>query len=141
MLDEPANNLHIRPQNEMLNHLNELCDGKSSVVYSTHSPELIGTSDKWYERTFIAKNNAAELQDTDIHLYKLTKADKNVDVQDIEPILAKLAYEDIKLLADSKKKRDRERLKSIVESIKLSKLAQGSTILNFTTNILTKFFE
>ncbi|MDA9818054.1 AAA family ATPase, partial [Flavobacteriaceae bacterium] len=116
LLDEPANNLHIRPQNEMLNHLNELCDGNSSVIYSTHSPELIGTSNQCYKHTFIAKNNADELQDTDIHLYELTEANKDVDVQDIEPILAKLAYEDIKLLSDPKKKNEKEKLKSIIDS-------------------------
>ncbi len=33
LLDEPANNLHIRPQNEMLKHLIELCDANSAAIY------------------------------------------------------------------------------------------------------------
>ena len=39
-------------------HLNELCDGKSSVIYSTHSPELIGIKGECHHHTFIVKNNA-----------------------------------------------------------------------------------
>lgn len=144
LLDEPANNLHIRPQNEMLKHLSELCDGNSAVVYSTHSPELIGISEDCYKHTFIAKNNADELQDTDIHFYKLTEINKDIDIQDIEPILAKLAYEDIKFLSDPKKRNEKEKWKSIMVSIKdnakLSTLAQDSSVLNFLTNIVPKIF-
>ncbi len=100
LLDEPANNLHIRPQHEMLSHLNELCDDKNVVIYSTHAPELIGISKESYEHTFIAKNTADEFQKyTDIYLYKIKEGHDNIDVQDFEPILARLSYEDVKNFA------------------------------------------
>jgi predicted ATPase len=142
LLDEPANNLHIRPQNEMLNHLNELCNDDCTVIYSTHSPGLICTEGNCYEHTFIAKNNSEELQETDIHLYKLMEVTDDIEIRDIEPILAKLSYEDIKGLSDEKN--EKEKWKAIIEVItsgdKLSRLAQVSTISNFCKNVIKDIF-
>lgn len=104
LLDEPANNLHISPQNKMLTHLNNLCNKESAVIYSTHAPELIGVENECYENTFIAKNNNEnELKDTNIKLYKLLESGDFLDIQDIEPMLAKLSYADFKKITDADK--------------------------------------
>ncbi len=140
LLDEPANNLHIRPQKQMLEHLKGLCKDNSAVIYTTHAPELIGIEKECYEYTFIAKNKAGEF-DTDIRLYGLTEPGLDVDIQDLEPILAKLAYEDVKSLSDDKPKNDKQKWKSILKNIKegLPIASQTSTIANFGLT-LSKFF-
>ena len=101
LLDEPASNLHIRPQNRMLEHLQKLCDKDCAVVYSTHAPELIDTEmDCLENNTYIAKNKSDEYEDTNISLYKLTDTEE-IDTQDIEPILANISYRDMKHMSDS----------------------------------------
>ena len=143
LLDEPANNLHIRPQKQMLQHLKDLCNKNSTVIYSTHAPELIGTNDENYDNTLIAKNNADEFQTTDIKLHKLKDVSKKFDIQDVEPILAKLSYDDIKSISnentDDKKKWNEIwcQIKSIKPDIDTSvKLAN---IGNFFTNVVKIF--
>lgn len=142
LLDEPANNLHIRPQKQMLQHLKDLCNTNSTVIYSTHAPELIGTNDENYNNTLIAKNNADEFQTTDIKLHKLKDVSKQFDIQDVEPILAKLSYDDIKSISnniDDKKKWNEiwDKIKSIKPDIDTSvKLAN---IGNFFTNVVKIF--
>lgn len=95
---------------------------------------------------FIAKNKSNELQqDNEIKLYRLMEAGQDIDIKDIEPILAKLSYEGIKNLAGSEEKNEKERWKSIISLIQgmpnLSKFAEGSSILNFVTNVASKIFN
>lgn len=146
LLDEPANNLHIKPQHEMLLHLKELCTNNSTVIYSTHSPELIGVDKKNYAKTFIAKNNATEFADTNIHLYKLIGSTGDIDVQDVEPILAKLAYKDLNLFCNEvstdKSLSIRAKLDNLIKKCTsykgdkiIEKLANISTVGDFIMNI------
>lgn len=41
LLDEPDQHLHIKAQEDMLQLINKLAEGKMQVFYSTHSPHLI----------------------------------------------------------------------------------------------------
>lgn len=143
LLDEPASNLHIKPQNQMLQHLKMLCDDSSAVIYSTHAPELIGTTDECYKNTFIAKNKATEFQETDIHLINLIDADRSsIDIEELEPILAKLAYEDVKRLGMEETKVNWDSIaQQFKENFKLSKIAQISTIFNFVLNTVPNLFK
>lgn len=43
LLDEPASNLHIHPQDRILSNIIKLAKSKKKVVYSTHAPHLIDT--------------------------------------------------------------------------------------------------
>lgn len=94
LLDEPASNLHIHPQEKILNSLAALSGENSiNVIYSTHSPFLIDTSN--LDNIFIVDNKAEELDKTNITCtaidnYQVTSdRDKNA----IEPILNKIAID------------------------------------------------
>lgn len=143
LLDEPASNLHIKLQNQMLQHLKDLCDYNSTVIYSTHAPELIGIEEDCYKNTFIAQNKATEFKGTDIHLINLIYADRSsVDIKELEPILAKLAYEDVKMLGTRETKVNWNNIaQQFKENFKLSKIAQVSTIANFVLNTVPNLFK
>ena len=57
LLDEPASNLHIHPQEKILTSLENLCQRDNIVViYSTHSPFLVNPNN--YEYTYSLDNSA-----------------------------------------------------------------------------------
>ena len=128
----------------MLKHLQNLCCGNCAVVYSTHAPELVGIKNKDFNNTFVAKNRADEFKETDIRLYKLKELNpENAEIQDIEPILAKLSFMDINNLADANIKNDKQKWRLITKAISsgfnLSKFADASTILSFFKDVLSGF--
>ena len=139
LLDEPANNLHVDPQKRMLNHLNQLCsDDKCVVIYSTHSPQLIGITEEHYLQTYIAKNKSKEMMFPDIYLTLLSRVGEDelgINIQDIEPILCKLSYEDIKLLVKKGEGDDEKRTwKSLLEHDAWKNIGKASnlaTLFNF----------
>ena len=145
LLDEPANNLHIRPQKEMLSNLNSLCNDKNLLVYSTHSPELILDIKKNddMKNIFIAKNNSQEFQKTSIRLYELNEENlkKIIDIQDIEPILAKESFKLIRPEGEKNKNEKTQWLKNISivkEKLLSDKTGKAINIGNFLMN-LTRF--
>lgn len=44
LLDEPASNLHIHPQDRILTNIIKLARTRKKVIYSTHAPHLIDTN-------------------------------------------------------------------------------------------------
>lgn len=96
LLDEPASNLHIASQNDMLKEMSNLCEGKNIAIYSTHAPDLIDTDN--LHNLLVVKNNAQEFEDTNIILSKYIddKFDKSITTTDIEPIIVNLAYQGVK---------------------------------------------
>ena len=80
----------------------------------------------------------------DIKLFKLTELNDSVDVSDIEPIFAKLVYQDIKQQANKEAKDEKSSWKSIFIKFKsgtdLTKPSQLSGIGNFLLNVFFKIF-
>lgn len=93
LLDEPASNLHIHPQEKILTSLEKLsATEKSSVIFSTHSPFLIQPENK--ENIFVVSNISDDSDDSPkivcdkLKDYKLTS---EKSIRSIEPILNKIA--------------------------------------------------
>ncbi len=143
LLDEPANNLHINPQSEMLQHLKNLCNNSNLAIYSTHSPELISDENN-FENIYIAKNNAKEFEDTNINICNLKQLDDKVDIIDIEPIFVKLSYAAIKSIggvSDNSKTLWSNIVKKIEDNkSNIDIVSKLSTISNFALNFLNKLF-
>ena len=107
LLDEPASNLHIYPQEKILNSLGKLSDNdKSNVVYATHTPFLIKPEDK--EHILIINNIAdSELEEPTIVCTKFPeyKITDEKSIKAIEPILNKLSIDAINSHGDNWKDR------------------------------------
>ncbi|MDN5249591.1 MAG: AAA family ATPase, partial [Alphaproteobacteria bacterium] len=74
LLDEPASNLHIHPQEKILAALRGLsADPNVSVIYSTHSPYLIDANSS-VGNIFIVTNDADD-KDANIRCADITNID------------------------------------------------------------------
>ncbi|EJF84343.1 AAA family ATPase [Bartonella rattimassiliensis] len=99
LLDEPASNLHIHPQEKILQSLQKLSSfDKNSVIYSTHSPYLI--EETHVDNLFIVRNEASDCDDPKILCRKISQLDKGSDelVRSVEPILQKVVMNQVKQL-------------------------------------------
>lgn len=50
LLDEPGISLHVNAQNELLNFFNHLADQGNQVVYTTHLPHMLNTTEEGMHR-------------------------------------------------------------------------------------------
>ncbi|MDD9330976.1 MAG: AAA family ATPase, partial [Bartonella sp.] len=99
LLDEPASNLHIHPQEKILQSLQKLSGlDKNSVIYSTHSPYLIEGNQ--VNNLFVVRNEAADCDDPEILCSKISQLDKGSDevLRSMEPIVQKAVMAQIKHL-------------------------------------------
>ncbi|WP_375692435.1 AAA family ATPase [Bartonella sp. AP4SXKL] len=106
LLDEPASNLHIHPQEKILQSLQKLSSfDKNSVIYSTHSPYLI--EDTHVDNLFIVRNEASDCDDPKILCSKISQLDKRSDewLRSIEPVLQKITMNQVKGLGKNWKER------------------------------------
>ncbi len=104
LLDEPANNLHQRSQQKLLQSLEDIVSD-CRLVYSTHSHHLINP--KWLAGTYIVRNKAinygnpeeADTTETDISAipYKNFVAQYPNEEDHFKPILDALQYTPSKL--------------------------------------------
>jgi len=90
LLDEPASNLHIHPQEKILDSLLELSKKENvNILYSTHSPFLIDSNN--FDNTFIVSNKSSDSEEiTKITLCKLKDynlSEKGNDYISIQPII------------------------------------------------------
>ena len=77
LFDEPASNLHLRAQAQLLRGFTQIIDeGYGKIVYSTHSHHMINP--KWLENTFIVSNGG--VYDTDESMYEYSSRDTDIRV-------------------------------------------------------------
>ncbi|WP_139413276.1 AAA family ATPase [Bartonella mastomydis] len=106
LLDEPASNLHIHPQEKILQSLQKLSSfEKNSVIYSTHSPYLIEGNQ--VDNLFIVRNEASDCDDPKILCSKITQLDKGGEelLRSVEPILHNVITTQIKYFGKNWKER------------------------------------
>lgn len=106
LLDEPASNLHIHPQEKILESLQKLSSfDKNSVIYSTHSPYLI--EETKINNLFIVRNEASDCDDPKILCGPISQLDKKSDelLRSVEPILQKVTMNQVKKLGKNWKER------------------------------------
>ena len=90
LLDEPASNLHIYPQEKILQCLLKLSsEEQTSVIYSTHSPFLIDEK----SNNYIAENNDDSYEENKIKCFKADSYKGNI--RSVEPILTKTVLDAI----------------------------------------------
>lgn len=79
LLDEPASNLHIHPQEKILEALIALSAKPGvNVIYSTHSPYLIDANSS-VGNIFIVTNDAGDHEDANIRCTDITNIDLSND--------------------------------------------------------------
>ena len=77
LFDEPASNLHLRAQEQLLRGFSQIIeDGYGKIVYSTHSQHMINP--RWLENTFIVANGDA--YDTEESMYRYSSRDTDIQV-------------------------------------------------------------
>lgn len=81
LLDEPASNLHILPQMDTLQRMQEMCNnGKNKdigIIYTTHSPFLVSMNEDNKNYSYTAQNNKVnELEEPKISCYKTCEYDE-----------------------------------------------------------------
>ncbi|WP_413154768.1 AAA family ATPase [Bartonella sp. cb54] len=96
LLDEPANNLHIYPQEKILSCLQNLPQVEhNKVIYSTHSPYLIDENS--LVNLFSVYNEANDFEESKIiceNFFELSHTPKAA--RSIDPIIQKLCISEIK---------------------------------------------
>ena len=103
LLDEPASNLHIYPQREVLKSLIDLTSDNISVLYSTHSPFLIDLSKT--KNIYVIDNLATDIDSRPvIQCSKLNEYDILDDSFSIEPIINSIFINASNLEKDKAKK-------------------------------------
>ncbi|AQX30902.1 AAA family ATPase [Bartonella schoenbuchensis] len=106
LLDEPASNLHIHPQEKILQSLQKLSGSdNNSVIYSTHSPYLI--EETKVDNLFIVRNEASDCDHPKILCSKISQLDNSSDEvsRSVEPFLQKLVMNCVKHLGNNRKER------------------------------------
>lgn len=94
LLDEPASNLHIHPQDKVLDVLYELSETKQ-VIYATHSPYLIRTED--LKNIFTVDSGREKETDfSNITLSAVTEETDVVNMPIVDKLLRKSFYEKVK---------------------------------------------
>ena len=77
LFDEPASNLHLRAQTQLLRSFTKMItEGHGKIIYSTHSHYMIDP--RWLENTYIVSN--AGLYDTDESIYEYSSRDTNIKI-------------------------------------------------------------
>ncbi len=97
LLDEPASNLHIHPQEKILQSFQKLSFlENNSVIYSTHSPYLIEETE--VDNLFVVRNEASDCDDPKILCSKFSELDRASDelLRSVEPILQKVMINQVK---------------------------------------------
>ncbi len=105
LLDEPASNLHIHPQEKILESLKDLSkQDNTSVIYSTHTPFLTDYNNK--ENTYVVDNKTPEnYEGTEI--ISTLFDDYEGSLRTIEPFINKSIL-DIPCLSKEKRKKYKE---------------------------------
>lgn len=90
LLDEPASNLHIHPQEKILQSLVNLSKiNNINVIYSTHSPYLVNTDN--LNSTFIVWNKSNDLDELPqiclCTIEDYIKTDQNSKLLSLQPVL------------------------------------------------------
>ena len=94
LLDEPASNLHIHPQDKILLNLGKLAKTKR-VIYSTHAPHLIDT-DNLDNCLVVDNKKVREVDAAEITVSEFRDAAKRkVMTQPLEPVMERLIMEAI----------------------------------------------
>ena len=126
LLDEPASNLHINAQSRVLKSLGLLTkDNNSVVIYSTHSPFLINSSDDSIENIFLIDNGIktdefSEEMDISVTKIKDAKDRYNELTQAMMPVYISALNTKVIIEADidvSSPKKTYEALKKICEKV------------------------
>lgn len=81
LLDEPASNLHILPQMDTLQRMQEMCNNDINkdigIIYTTHSPFLVSMNEDNKNYSYTAQNNKVnELEEAKISCYKTCEYDE-----------------------------------------------------------------
>ena len=97
LLDEPANNLHINPQEKVLQSLIDLAQNNNSVIYCTHSSYLVDASQT--KNIYVVNNLEFKTKKRDItcvstEKYKITKENKKSIVPILDSFLLFLKKKD-----------------------------------------------
>jgi predicted ATP-dependent endonuclease of OLD family len=97
LLDEPASNLHIHPQEKILKSLEKLSEGFNvQTIYTTHSPFLINTDNS--SNIIIVENNAVdEVSEPEISCKKYSEFNTNEskDIASISHSMKPIIYKQI----------------------------------------------
>ena len=115
LLDEPASNLHIHPQEKILESLVNLSKKDSvNVIYSTHSPFLIDSFN--LNNTYIVRNNSIDSENrTKIQLTRVDDIEDTIIDLAIQPIESSIYLS----LQKMSKNNDKNGMKTLFETIKL----------------------
>lgn len=113
LLDEPASNLHIHPQQKILDSITDLSKKSNiAVIYSTHSPFLLDLSEENIDNTYIVENRSNDNDDKpNIEFNKLSEYKSENAQITLEPLIDNVL---LKLL----KKKDDENRSSFLGAIK-----------------------
>ena len=77
LFDEPASNLHLRAQTQLLRSFTKMIkEGHGKIIYSTHSHYMINP--KWLENTYIVSNKG--IYDTDGSIYEYSSRDTDIQI-------------------------------------------------------------
>lgn len=77
LFDEPASNLHLRAQIQLLHSFTKMInEGHGKIIYSTHSHYMINP--KWLENTYIVSNRG--IYDTDRSIYEYSSRDTDIQI-------------------------------------------------------------
>lgn len=103
LFDEPAANLHVKAQTQLLNSLRALAENGNHIIYSTHSAHMIDLS--WLAGVSIVENEAVDFENDDgttlettptsikLTPYKQFIGEYPHRISYFQPILEKLKYE------------------------------------------------
>lgn len=73
LFDEPAANLHSKPQMKLLESFGRIAQGSTYIFYSTHSHYMVNPL--WLERAYIVENKATDYDDDDVASFAVRKTD------------------------------------------------------------------
>ena len=137
LLDEPASNLHIASQSEMLEKMSNLCENKNIAIYSTHAPDLIDINN--INNMFVVKNNASEMEDTSIILASFQQQEfpNGITLTDIEVLIARFVYQGVKSISIDEK--GHSKWDDIIKFFTNSKVERATNIFSNLANIFSKF--
>ena len=77
LFDEPASNLHLRAQAQLLRSFTKMInEGHGKIIYSTHSHYMIDP--KWLENTYIVSNRG--MHDTDESMYEYSSRGTDIEI-------------------------------------------------------------
>jgi predicted ATP-dependent endonuclease of OLD family len=73
LFDEPAANLHSKPQMKLLESFGRIAQGTNYIFYSTHSHYMVNPL--WLERAYIVENKVTDYDDDDVASFAIKKTD------------------------------------------------------------------